>query len=46
MAKDEKFNFERDERVLCYHGPFIYEAKVMKEITVNGKKTHAVYSRF
>lgn len=31
MAKDEsdlEFNFEKDERVLCYHGPFIYEAKV------------------
>ncbi|KAG2196903.1 hypothetical protein INT47_005127 [Mucor saturninus] len=30
MVKDEKFNFERDERVLCYHGPFIYEAKILK----------------
>lgn len=30
MARDEKFNFEKDERVLCYHGPFIYEAKVNK----------------
>ncbi|KAI9473615.1 MAG: MRG-domain-containing protein [Benjaminiella poitrasii] len=31
MAKDEnKFNFEKDERVLCYHGPFIYEAKVLE----------------
>ncbi|KAI7902514.1 MRG-domain-containing protein [Cokeromyces recurvatus] len=32
MAKDEnKFNFEKDERVLCYHGPFIYEAKILKK---------------
>lgn len=30
MVKDEnKFNFDKDERVLCYHGPFIYEAKVI-----------------
>jgi hypothetical protein len=29
MVKDEnKFNYDKDERVLCYHGPFIYEAKV------------------
>lgn len=29
MAKDEsKLSFEKDEKVLCYHGPFIYEAKV------------------
>lgn len=29
MVKDEnKYNFDKDERVLCYHGPFIYEAKV------------------
>jgi len=29
MAKDEsKLTFEKDEKVLCYHGPFIYEAKV------------------
>lgn len=32
MVKDDtKFNFEKDERVLCYHGPFIYEAKVGNE---------------
>ncbi|KAI8076560.1 MRG-domain-containing protein [Gilbertella persicaria] len=31
MAKNEnKFNFDKDERVLCYHGPFIYEAKILK----------------
>lgn len=28
MAKEDKHIFEKDERVLCYHGPFIYEAKV------------------
>lgn len=29
MAKnEEKLSFEKDEKVLCYHGPFIYEAKV------------------
>ncbi|KAG0168601.1 Esa1p-associated factor [Apophysomyces sp. BC1034] len=31
MAKDEtKFGFEKDERVLCYHGPLLYEAKIIK----------------
>lgn len=29
MVKEDKFNFEKDEKVLCYHGPFIYEAKVI-----------------
>lgn len=28
MVKEDKFDFEKDEKVLCYHGPFIYEAKV------------------
>ncbi|KAI7867775.1 MRG-domain-containing protein [Spinellus fusiger] len=31
MAKDEKkFRFDKDERVLCFHGPLIYEAKIIK----------------
>ncbi|KAI8647034.1 MRG-domain-containing protein [Parasitella parasitica] len=32
MAKEEssRINFEKDEKVLCYHGPFIYEAKILK----------------
>lgn len=30
MVKEDKFNFEKDEKVLCYHGPFIYEAKILK----------------
>ncbi|CEJ01694.1 hypothetical protein RMCBS344292_15716 [Rhizopus microsporus] len=31
MVKESKeFNFEQDEKVLCYHGPFIYEAKIIK----------------
>ncbi|GAA5798082.1 MRG-domain-containing protein [Helicostylum pulchrum] len=29
MAKD-KYIFEKDEKVLCYHGPFIYEAKILR----------------
>ncbi|KAI9482503.1 MRG-domain-containing protein [Zychaea mexicana] len=29
MAKDE-FNFDKDERVLCYHGLLLYEAKIIK----------------
>lgn len=29
MVKEQKdFSFDQDEKVLCYHGPFIYEAKV------------------
>ena len=33
MAKDEsKLSFEKDEKVLCYHGPFIYEAKVQLQL--------------
>ncbi|KAI9279653.1 MRG-domain-containing protein [Sporodiniella umbellata] len=31
MVKDQKeFDFDQDEKVLCYHGPFIYEAKIIK----------------
>ncbi|KAI9010930.1 MRG-domain-containing protein [Phycomyces nitens] len=31
MAKDEKkFRFDKDERVLCFHGPLVYEAKIIK----------------
>jgi hypothetical protein len=28
MAKNESFYFDTDEKVLCYHGPLLYEAKV------------------
>lgn len=28
--KAELLSFEENERVLCYHGPLIYEAKVRK----------------
>ena len=39
MVKEEnKFNFEKDERVLCYHGPFVYEAKVDTENKKERKK--------
>ncbi|KAI8394081.1 MRG-domain-containing protein [Radiomyces spectabilis] len=31
MAKNEKkFGFDKEERVLCYHGPLLYEAKVIR----------------
>ncbi|KAG0749224.1 hypothetical protein G6F57_000226 [Rhizopus arrhizus] len=31
MVKEQKdFSFDQDEKVLCYHGPFIYEAKIIK----------------
>ena len=28
QMSDEKLNFQREERILCFHGPLIYEAKV------------------
>ncbi|KAI8975298.1 chromatin modification-related protein EAF3 [Mycotypha africana] len=32
MAKqDNTFLYDKDEKVLCYHGPFIYEAKILKK---------------
>ncbi|KAI8987085.1 MRG-domain-containing protein [Pilobolus umbonatus] len=32
MPKDDnKFNYDKDERVLCYHGSFLYEAKILKK---------------
>ncbi|KAI8095232.1 MRG-domain-containing protein [Thamnidium elegans] len=30
MAKEDKHIFEKEEKVLCYHGPFIYEAKILR----------------
>lgn len=30
MSEKRNFNYEKDERVLCYHGPLLYEAKVSK----------------
>jgi mortality factor 4-like protein 1 len=35
MVKESKeFNFEQDEKVLCYHGPFIYEAKAIHPLSL------------
>lgn len=48
MVKDEKFNFEKDERVLCFHGPFIYEAKVYtvsREIQQRTNETNKILKR-
>jgi hypothetical protein len=28
QAEVKKLSFEENEKVLCYHGPLIYEAKV------------------
>ncbi|KAI9097061.1 MRG-domain-containing protein [Phlyctochytrium arcticum] len=28
--KDKRLNYAVDERILCYHGPLLYEAKVLK----------------
>lgn len=30
MSESEEPTYEVNERVLCYHGPLIYEAKVLK----------------
>lgn len=29
MAQNKEFHYQQGERILCYHGPMIYEAKVM-----------------
>ncbi|KAI9030028.1 MRG-domain-containing protein [Phycomyces nitens] len=30
-SAEKKFQFEENERVLCYHGPLLYEAKVLEK---------------
>ncbi|KNC98664.1 uncharacterized protein SPPG_06345 [Spizellomyces punctatus DAOM BR117] len=30
MPKDKRLNYVENETILCYHGPLLYEAKVMK----------------
>lgn len=34
-APPPSFEFAQNERVLCYHGPLIYEAKVLKVANVD-----------
>lgn len=34
--EDRKLIFEENEKVLCYHGPLIYEAKVRRSPRVFG----------
>lgn len=29
-GKDRELTFKDDERILCFHGPLLYEAKVLK----------------
>ncbi|ORZ01080.1 MRG-domain-containing protein [Syncephalastrum racemosum] len=44
MARNEKkFSFEKDERVLCYHGPLLYEAKVRNRDKKAGQKDELRY---
>jgi mortality factor 4-like protein 1 len=31
MASPTEITYEVNERVLCYHGPLIYEAKIIKQ---------------
>lgn len=30
QAMSHDMKFQKEERVLCYHGPMLYEAKVLK----------------
>ncbi|CDH54070.1 mrg-domain-containing protein [Lichtheimia corymbifera JMRC:FSU:9682] len=30
MSEKRNLNYEKDERVLCYHGPLLYEAKIVR----------------
>ena len=35
-SDDKVFSFEKDESVLCYHGPLIYEAQIMDRVAREG----------
>ncbi|XP_054168472.1 mortality factor 4-like protein 1 [Oppia nitens] len=37
------FKYELEERVLCFHGPLIYEAKCLKRIFVDNSKRYYVH---
>jgi len=39
MATPTELTYEMNERVLCYHGPLIYEAKVLKPPVVHTEET-------
>ena len=39
MATPPELTYEMNERVLCYHGPLIYEAKVLKPPVVHTEET-------
>ncbi|CAB4441732.1 unnamed protein product [Rhizophagus irregularis] len=30
MAQNKEFHYQQGERILCYHGPMIYEAKILE----------------
>lgn len=34
MSEKRNLDYEKDERVLCYHGPLLYEAKV-SQVSIN-----------
>jgi hypothetical protein len=39
MTKDRKLSFEPEEKILCFHGPLIYEAKVRgRDVSRRGRK--------
>jgi len=39
MASPTELSYEMNERVLCYHGPLIYEAKVLKSPIIHTEET-------
>ncbi|KAL9713705.1 Esa1p-associated factor [Leucoagaricus gongylophorus] len=39
MASPTELSYEMNERVLCYHGPLIYEAKVLKSPITHTEET-------
>lgn len=43
--EDKKLIFEENERVLCYHGPLIYEAKVKKKASLLPPFFFLIFSR-
>ena len=42
-AADDKYKYKIDEKVLCYHGPLIYEAKCLKRRNDNNITQYYVH---
>jgi len=39
----QSFNFEKDEKVYCFHGAFLYEAKILDLEPVDVKDKKGAY---